>query len=64
MFRPIAQNAVRIAARGTRSAATLQTEGVKGQDFKALRNGVKEHAHGTTDLWRKISFYVCIPVSL
>ena len=46
MFRPIAQNAVRIAARGTRSAATLQTEGVKGRDFKALRDGVKEHSHG------------------
>jgi hypothetical protein len=24
----------------------LQTEGVKGKDFKDMRNGVKAHAHG------------------
>ncbi|KAJ9108252.1 hypothetical protein QFC19_002500 [Naganishia cerealis] len=54
MFSRVAASSVRIAARGTRSAATFTTEGVKGNDFKALRDATKAHAGETSDLWRKI----------
>ncbi|KAJ9096559.1 hypothetical protein QFC20_006417 [Naganishia adeliensis] len=44
MFARLATSSVRIASRGTRSAATFTTEGVKGNDFKALRDATKQHA--------------------
>lgn len=49
MFARLATSSVRIASRGTRSAATFTTEGVKGNDFKALRDATKQHAAGE---WR------------
>ncbi|CCG84465.1 protein of unknown function [Taphrina deformans PYCC 5710] len=32
--------------------------------FVTERNAVKEHAYETSDLWRKISIYVCVPALL
>jgi hypothetical protein len=46
MFARLATSSVRIASRGTRNAATFTTEGVKGNDFKALRDATKQHAAG------------------
>ncbi|AAW42443.1 hypothetical protein CNBC1700 [Cryptococcus deneoformans B-3501A] len=55
MFR-LAARAVRPAARGfATSAAAGENE------FVAKRTAIRAHAAETTDLWRKISFYVCIP---
>ncbi|GHJ87084.1 hypothetical protein NliqN6_3486 [Naganishia liquefaciens] len=58
MFR-VAASSVRIAAKGVRGAATVS--GGSANEFKALRDATKAHAAETSDLWRKISFYVCVP---
>ncbi|KAB5547056.1 cytochrome c oxidase-like protein [Coniochaeta sp. 2T2.1] len=35
-----------------------------GNNFIKERQAVKEHAQGSTDLWRKITLYLCIPALL
>ncbi|WVO13401.1 hypothetical protein L204_101016 [Cryptococcus depauperatus] len=54
---------LRIASRAIRSPARGFSTAVNAgeNDFVAKRAAVKAHAAETTDLWRKISFYVCIP---
>ncbi|WVR05698.1 hypothetical protein IAU60_002722 [Kwoniella sp. DSM 27419] len=56
MFR-VAARSVRPAVRGFASAAPQAGE----NEFIANRNAVRAHAAETTELWRKISFYVCVP---
>lgn len=36
-------------------------KGAEDNAFNRERQAVKEHAVGTTDLWRKISLYVAVP---
>ncbi|EIW72713.1 cytochrome c oxidase subunit 6a [Tremella mesenterica] len=56
MFRP----AVSLAR--TSMKRTMATAAASGEnEFVAKRAAVREHAAQTTELWRKISFYVCIP---
>ncbi|CUA68421.1 hypothetical protein RSOLAG22IIIB_06381 [Rhizoctonia solani] len=47
----------RVARRSYSTAA-------EGGDYFAERAAVKAHAAETTELWRKISFYVCAPIIL
>ncbi|WWC88014.1 uncharacterized protein L201_002917 [Kwoniella dendrophila CBS 6074] len=56
MLRQVARS-VRPAVRNFASAAPQAGE----NEFVAKRNAVRAHAAETTDLWRKISYYVCIP---
>ncbi|TYJ55868.1 hypothetical protein B9479_003391 [Cryptococcus floricola] len=56
MFRAAARS-VRPAVRGFSTAAPKAGENA----FIANREATRAHAAETTDLWRKISFYVCIP---
>jgi len=61
-LRPALRLAARLRAPGQRrlmgsSAPASATENA----FVRERRAVKEHAAGTTDLWRKISIYACIP---
>ncbi|CCG83049.1 Putative uncharacterized protein [Taphrina deformans PYCC 5710] len=58
MFRPLTRRSVRIPL--SRKFATSSVE----PTFVAERNAVKHHAQETSDLWRKISIYVCIPALL
>ncbi|KAK4686379.1 cytochrome c oxidase subunit 6a, partial [Tremellales sp. Uapishka_1] len=55
MFRP-ALAPLRASARGFASAAAPGSN-----EFMANRAATKVHASETTDLWRKISLYVCVP---
>ncbi|QRV75712.1 cytochrome C oxidase subunit 6A, mitochondrial [Ceratobasidium sp. AG-Ba] len=48
----------RVARRSGRTFATA----AEGGDYFAQRAAIKAHAAETTELWRKISFYVCFPV--
>ncbi|WVQ97080.1 hypothetical protein IAU59_004190 [Kwoniella sp. CBS 9459] len=59
MFRAAARS-IRPAVRGFASAAPQAGE----NEFIANRNAVRAHAAETTELWRKISLYVCIPGAL
>ncbi|KAF9787230.1 X15341 cytochrome C oxidase subunit [Thelephora terrestris] len=47
----------RAAPRSTRSVVVEAAP----KDWVTKREAVKHHAKDTTDLWRKISFYFCIP---
>jgi len=39
-----------------------QSRGVKyTTEFALERQGVKDHAHGTADLWRKVTVYIACP---
>ncbi|KLT38836.1 putative cytochrome C oxidase subunit, partial [Cutaneotrichosporon oleaginosum] len=49
-------------ARAGRYYSTASAEA--GNEFLAQRAAVKEHAKGTTKLWRNVSFFVCIPVTI
>lgn len=61
MFRTaIARTAPRVARRNY-SVATAKS-GNTGNAFVEARHAQKEHAAGSADLWRKISFYVAIPL--
>ncbi|EIW86815.1 mitochondrial cytochrome c oxidase subunit VIa [Coniophora puteana RWD-64-598 SS2] len=56
---------LRTAAR----SAVRTRQGVRGYsqahggDYFAQREAVRAHADSTTQLWRRISFYVCFPVT-
>ena len=54
------------AARAARAARGYVTAAEKeaGEKFVAERAAVKEHAAGTTSLWRNVTFFVCIPVTI
>ena len=61
MFRTaLARTAPRVARRNY-SVATAKS-GNTGNTFVEARHAQKEHAAGSADLWRKISFYVAIPL--
>jgi len=47
----------RAAPRSTRSVVV----DAPAKEWVTKREAVKHHAHDTTDLWRKISFYACLP---
>jgi len=47
----------RAAPRSTRSVVVE----APAKEWVTKREAIKHHAKDTTDLWRKISFYVCIP---
>ncbi|TDL28698.1 mitochondrial cytochrome c oxidase subunit VIa [Rickenella mellea] len=54
-------------ARGARQYATESDHVLAGNPTKewvAQREAVEHHAAETTDLWRKLSFYVAIPTTL
>ncbi|WVQ85272.1 hypothetical protein IAT38_007437 [Cryptococcus sp. DSM 104549] len=55
MFRAVARTA-RPAVRGFATASSAGEN-----DFVRKRLAVRAHAAETTDLWRKISFFVCLP---
>ncbi|KAI6162103.1 COX6A, subunit VIa of cytochrome c oxidase [Pisolithus thermaeus] len=48
---------VRAVPRGSRKFATDAT----GGDYFAKRQAIQEHAQASTELWRKISYYVAFP---
>ncbi|KAG9119891.1 Cytochrome c oxidase subunit 6A, mitochondrial [Ceratobasidium sp. 392] len=50
----------RVARRSGRTFATA----TEGADYTSQRAAIRAHAAETTELWRKISFYVCFPVIL
>lgn len=50
--------AIRLSTR--RGYASAAAEG----GYFAERQAVKEHAQQTKDLWRRISFFVCVPATL
>ncbi|KAJ3516367.1 hypothetical protein NLJ89_g1156 [Agrocybe chaxingu] len=52
--------AARVRPAATRSFAT-STEGTALQKYLEADKALQHHAAETTDLWRKISFYVCVP---
>ncbi|CAD6571632.1 MAG: Cytochrome c oxidase subunit 6A, mitochondrial [Cyphobasidiales sp. Tagirdzhanova-0007] len=43
------------------SVATAKA-GAEGNEFVAAREAQKEHAGGSADLWRKISYFVALPM--
>jgi len=55
-FRTVAQ----ATPRGSRAASVEAGAG----DYFAKRDAIRHHAAESTQLWRKISFYVCIPATL
>ncbi|BEI87085.1 hypothetical protein CcaverHIS002_0704310 [Cutaneotrichosporon cavernicola] len=57
----IARRSALNVARSARFYSTAAQEAA-GKEFLAQRAAVKEHAKGTTALWRNVSFFVCIPV--
>ncbi|KIJ45114.1 hypothetical protein M422DRAFT_207330 [Sphaerobolus stellatus SS14] len=59
MLRIAPSTAARVARLSTRRFATAAES-----SYEAERQAIKEHAAQTTDLWRKISFYVCFPATL
>ncbi|KAL7423635.1 Cytochrome c oxidase subunit 6A [Cryptotrichosporon argae] len=60
MLRALARPAASATrARLVRGIASETSLGAN--EFVKTREAVKAHAKETTDLWRKISFYVCIP---
>jgi cytochrome c oxidase subunit 6a len=61
MFRTAFARAAPKAARRNYSVATAKS-GNQGNAFIEAREAQKEHAAGSADLWRKISFYVAIPL--
>lgn len=63
MFRTAFSRAAPQVARRNYSVATAKS-GNTGNAFVEARHAQKEHAAGSADLWRKISFYVAIPLVL
>ncbi|EIM92611.1 X15341 cytochrome C oxidase subunit [Stereum hirsutum FP-91666 SS1] len=54
-----ARSAARVVPRNARSYAL--TVEAPAKEWAAKREAIKEHANGTTDLWRKISYFVAVP---
>jgi len=67
MFAPIARRAVlrsapRVVARRTfASEAPTATHKSATEAYHARNAAMEAHAAQTSDLWRKVSYYVCIP---
>ncbi|KAI6153673.1 COX6A, subunit VIa of cytochrome c oxidase [Pisolithus tinctorius] len=57
LTRNAARATVRAIPRGSRRFAADAT----GGDYFAKRQAVQEHAQASTELWRKISYYVAFP---
>ncbi|KAF9462164.1 COX6A, subunit VIa of cytochrome c oxidase [Collybia nuda] len=55
-----ARSAFKVAGRTSRQAR-LYSSTPAYQTYKAEQEQLAHHAAGTTDLWRKISYYACIP---
>ncbi|KIJ68555.1 hypothetical protein HYDPIDRAFT_37008 [Hydnomerulius pinastri MD-312] len=58
--RSAARAVPRTASKGIRN---LATDSAVISDYHAKAEAVKHHAAQTTDLWRKISFYVAFPAT-
>ncbi|KAL4069692.1 cytochrome c oxidase, subunit VIa [Scleroderma yunnanense] len=54
LARSVARTAARTTPRGLRSVAT-------DASYFARRQAVQEHAQASTELWRKITYYVAFP---
>lgn len=61
MFRTALSRAAPQVARRNYSVATAKS-GNTGNAFAEARQAQKDHAGGAADLWKKISFYVAIPL--
>ncbi|KAK9900032.1 mitochondrial cytochrome c oxidase subunit VIa [Cystobasidium minutum MCA 4210] len=61
MFRTAFSRATQQVGRRNYSVATAKS-GNTGNAFAEARQAQKEHAGGAADLWKKISFYVAIPL--
>ncbi|KAK7059055.1 Cytochrome c oxidase subunit 6A [Paramarasmius palmivorus] len=57
LARNAVRGAIRTRARGFASEVPTQTKNA----YIAHMEAVEHHAAETTELWRKISYYVCIP---
>ncbi|KAI4527392.1 mitochondrial cytochrome c oxidase subunit VIa [Schizophyllum commune Tattone D] len=63
LARNVARSSLRAARpMGRRGYLTPNPEAA--EQFVARQKAVEQHAAETTDLWRKVSFYVCIPAML
>ncbi|EGO05216.1 COX6A, subunit VIa of cytochrome c oxidase [Serpula lacrymans var. lacrymans S7.3] len=60
LARSAARSVARSAPRGSRTVVV----DASATDYVAKRNAVKAHAQDTTNLWRRISFFVCVPGTL
>jgi cytochrome c oxidase subunit 6a len=56
----LSRNAVRAVARSSRQTRAFGTSQAT-HNYIAEQKAVEHHAAETTDLWRKISIYVCMP---
>ncbi|KAF8898848.1 cytochrome c oxidase, subunit VIa [Infundibulicybe gibba] len=54
----ISRNAIRAVARSSRSRAFATAQ---SNTYLAEQEALQHHAADTTDLWRKISYFVCAP---
>ncbi|KAH7910869.1 COX6A, subunit VIa of cytochrome c oxidase [Hygrophoropsis aurantiaca] len=60
----LARSAFRAATRvGPRGSRTLTVDAQPAGDYFAKRDAVRAHAAETTNLWRRISFFVCFPAT-
>ncbi|KAI1203653.1 cytochrome c oxidase, subunit VIa [Nemania serpens] len=50
-----------LRAPAVRSTIQRRLASTEENQFVKERRAVKEHATGTTELWRKISLYACVP---
>jgi cytochrome c oxidase subunit 6a len=57
----ITRNALRTVARSIPRARNLTTAHPGTTKYSSEHAALQAHASETTDLWRKISFYVCFP---
>ncbi|KAA1468724.1 cytochrome C oxidase subunit [Dentipellis sp. KUC8613] len=57
----LARNTRAVARTATRSRFYSIVVDAPPAEWVAKREAIKHHAAGTTDLWRRISLYVCIP---
>ncbi|KAF9496099.1 X15341 cytochrome C oxidase subunit [Pleurotus eryngii] len=58
----LARNVLRSTLRATRATKSRAYSAAQGSgSFAAEQAAIEHHAAGTTDLWRKISFYGCFP---
>jgi len=55
-----------LATRKYASQAAAKPAGYvpTAEEWIAQRDAVKAHAHETTQLWRRISLYVCVPATI
>ncbi|KAJ8520103.1 hypothetical protein ONZ45_g3006 [Pleurotus djamor] len=57
----LARTALRSTFRTSRSVKPRFLSTPAASEFAAQQAAVEHHAAGTTELWRKISFYTCFP---